>query len=246
LQPTKRLPLTSLLLDTWAVKQRAYFLSIDECGGVRGTAVVIDVLRAFTTAAWAFHLGAERIILSDSVQQALDLKAFFPGALAMKDAEPLEGFELSNSPVELQAAGSLTGRVLVQKTTAGTVGAVAVRHARRLYCASFVCASATAARIRDEAEADVCFVVTGEGGAAEEDRACAEYIATLLENPRAPAEPYLERAAGSRAAASIRRRIEARVPGVDPGDIDACLQVNRFDFAMRASDEDGLLVLRRL
>ena len=47
-----------------------------------GGAVVIDVLRAFTVTAWAFHLGAERIVLLRGLDEALALKARTPGALA--------------------------------------------------------------------------------------------------------------------------------------------------------------------
>ena len=85
---------------------RAHYVSIAECDQVHGTAVVIDVLRAFSTAAWAFHLGVERIVLTADLDDALRIKASIPRALAMKDARPMDGFELSNSPVELQAARS--------------------------------------------------------------------------------------------------------------------------------------------
>ena len=65
-----------------------------------GTAVVIDVLRAFTTAAWAFALGAERILLSDDVEEALAWKASIPGALALKDASAAAPVhDLSSVPV---------------------------------------------------------------------------------------------------------------------------------------------------
>ena len=94
---------------------RAHYVSIAECHRVRGTAVVIDVLRAFSTAAWAFHLGVDRIVLSDDIEEALRIKAKLPGALAMKDSQPLAGFELSNSPVELQSAGRLAGATIVQR-----------------------------------------------------------------------------------------------------------------------------------
>src|SRR3954469_16091461 len=69
---------------------------------VGATAVVIDVIRAFTTAAWAFELGAERIVLVKGLDEALELKARLPGSLAMKDGEPAPGFELSNSPAQMQ------------------------------------------------------------------------------------------------------------------------------------------------
>jgi 2-phosphosulfolactate phosphatase len=222
------------------------YVSIAECGRVRGVAVVIDVLRAFTTAAWAFGLGAERIVLSDDVDEALKLKASIPGALALKDSEPAEGFELSNSPIELQAFGGLAGRTIVQKTTAGTVGAVAAKAAEHLYCAAFLTASATAAAIRDSGAGEVYYVITGSDGAAEEDRACAEYIAALVQDAETDVTLFLRRARESNAARLIRRRVEAGSAGVHEGDIAACLDPNRFDFAMRAREEDGLLVLRRL
>jgi 2-phosphosulfolactate phosphatase len=226
------------------VSPDAVYLSIAECGVVSGTAVVIDVLRAYTTAAWAFHLGVERIVLTDDIAGALRIKASIPGSLAMKDAEPSEGFELSNSPVELQEVGELTGKTLVQRTGHGTVGAVAAKAADTLYCASFVNAATTASAIRESGSARVYYVITGDNGTAEEDRACAEYIAALVENVDVDAAPFLSRAADSDAAQSLARRVELGVPGVHARDVETSLVANRFDFVMRAHEEAGLLVLR--
>jgi len=231
--------------DTGIVTHEAVFVSIAESGVITGTAVVIDVLRAYTTAAWAFHLGVDRIVLSDDVDEALKIKATIPGALALKDAEPIQGFELSNSPVELQAAGDLRGRVIVQRTGHGTVGAVAARGAETLYCAAFVNAAATASALRRSVHGRVYYVVTGDDGAAEEDRACAEYIAALADDPSTQAAPYVQRAATSAAAATLRRRVIAGVPGVHARDVETSLEPNRFDFVMMARQEAGLLTLRR-
>ena len=232
------------MTDTAVVRHVAVYVGIAECGGVSGTAVVIDVLRAYTTAAWAFHLGVERIVLSDDIDEALRLKASIPGALALKDAALVPGFELSNSPVELQAAGDLRGRVIVQRTGHGTAGAVAAKAAEHLYCAAFVNAAATAAALRRAGVSRVYYVVTGDDGAAEEDRACAEYIAALVDDPAAEAAPFLRRAAESIAAATIRRRVEAGIWGVHGRDVETCLEADRFGFVMRAADEAGLLTLR--
>src|SRR5438128_2218040 len=104
--------------------RRTSFLPIADTASITGVAVVIDVFRAFTTAAWAFHLGVDRIVLTDDLEEALALKARIPGALALKDREPLPGFDLDNSPVHLRQRRDLAGRTLVQRTTAGTTGAV--------------------------------------------------------------------------------------------------------------------------
>jgi 2-phosphosulfolactate phosphatase len=226
------------------VEHEPIFVGTAESGVIAGTAVVVDVLRAYTTAAWAFHLGAERIVLSDDVEEALRLKASIPGAMALKDSKPVEGFELSNSPVELQSAGDLRGRTLVQRTTHGTVGAVAAKAAEHLYCAAFVNAAATAAALRAAGATKVYYVVTGDGGKAEEDRACAEYIAALVEDPAADAAPYLKRAAESPTTELLLRRVKEGAWGVQASDIEACLDADCFHFAMRAREEEGLLTLR--
>src|SRR5215213_7695499 len=72
-------------LSDWQVS----YHGIADAGVTGGTSVVIDVIRAFTTAAWAFELGAERIVLVQGIEEALELKGRLPGSLAMKDDEPL-------------------------------------------------------------------------------------------------------------------------------------------------------------
>ena len=74
----------------------------NEIGRACGGAVVIDVMRAFTVTAWAFHLGAERIVLLRELDEALALKARTPGSLAFQDGAPLPGFDLANSPVQIE------------------------------------------------------------------------------------------------------------------------------------------------
>ena len=45
--------------------------ALESAAEARGMVVVIDVLRAFTTAAYAFHLGAKEIRCVGSVDEAL-------------------------------------------------------------------------------------------------------------------------------------------------------------------------------
>ncbi len=127
----------------------ARFLPRWEVGHASGAVVVVDVLRAFTTAAYALGAGAAKIYLVSSVEEALDFKAAHPGVLAMGEdgGRKPPGFDFSNSPVEI-AAADVGGRVIVQRTSAGTQGVFAARAAARLWCASLVCASATAAAVR--------------------------------------------------------------------------------------------------
>jgi 2-phosphosulfolactate phosphatase len=54
------------------------FLGIAELAEAPSAAVVVDVMRAFTVAAWAFAQGTEKIVLAESLDEALALKARHP------------------------------------------------------------------------------------------------------------------------------------------------------------------------
>lgn len=235
-------------------RHRHRFLGIPELTGrPPRTAVVVDVMRAFTVAAWAFARGADRIVLAASEHEALAVKAAHPGWLALKDGAPAEGFDAVNSPGLFRAA-DLTGRTVVQKTTAGTVGALAVAGAELVLCAGFVVAGATAAFLRGgSAGGPVTFVVTGEDGRAAEDLACAEYIARLLDEGDSDsgaaagveAAPYVRRARDSRAAGDLAEGLRRGYRGVHADDVALCLEVDRFGYAMVARREGALTVLRQ-
>ncbi|MFI6153555.1 2-phosphosulfolactate phosphatase [Kitasatospora sp. NPDC051170] len=218
----------------------ARFLGIPELAEVPSVAVVVDVMRAFTVAAWAFAQGAEKIVLAESLDDALALKARHPGWVALKDGPPAPGFDAVNSPGLLRSV-ELGGRTVVQKTTAGTVGALAVKEASLVLCASFVVAEATAQLLRARGRDDVTFVVTGEDGQADEDLACAEYIARRAAGAETDAGEFLRRAAESRAATELAEGVRQ---GVHPDDVALCIELDRFPFAMVATLEDSLMVLR--
>ncbi|MFF5922298.1 2-phosphosulfolactate phosphatase [Streptomyces flavochromogenes] len=218
----------------------ARFLGIAELAEPPSVAVVIDVMRAYTVAAWAFARGAEKIVLAESPDDALALKARHPDWVALKDGPPAPGFDAVNSPALLRSV-DLGGRTVVQKTTAGTVGALAVKEASLVLCAGFVVAEATARVLRSRGGDDVTFVVTGEDGRADEDLACAQYIARRATEPATDAAEFLRRAGASRAATELKEGVRR---GAHPDDVALCLELDRFPFAMVATLEDGLMVLR--
>ncbi|MEU7281491.1 2-phosphosulfolactate phosphatase [Streptomyces sp. NPDC045431] len=219
----------------------ARFLGIDELVEAPSVAVVVDVMRAFTVAAWAFAQGAEKIVLAESLDEALALKTRHPDWVALKDGPSAPGFDAVNSPGLLRSR-DLGGRTVVQKTTAGTVGALAVKEASLVLCAGFVVAEATARVLRTHARDTVTFVVTGEDGRADEDLACAQYIARRTTEAETDAAEFLRRAGASRAAAELREGVRQ---GVHPDDVALCLELDRFPFAMVAAVEDSLMVLRQ-
>ena len=76
---------------------------LDGAKNAKGTVIIIDVFRAFTTAAFAFVGGAEKIILVDGAQNALDLKKKGYGDICFGEVEGIkpDGFDFGNSPYEI-------------------------------------------------------------------------------------------------------------------------------------------------
>lgn len=222
----------------------ARFLPRWEVADVTGAVVAVDVIRAFTTAAYAFAAGARHIFLVDSVDEAVAFKAANPGVLTMgenRGRRPPE-FDFSNSPVEI-AAADLDGRVLVQRTSAGTRGVIAARSATRLWCASLVCASATAAAVRTSGLGSPTYVITGAAitGAAitgqygdrpstgADDLAAAELIERARLGTDLDAARTIELIARSEEAT---RTLALGQGHSDPDDIVYATRVDAFDFAM--------------
>src|SRR5215211_826179 len=200
---------------------------------VPSVVVVIDVLRAFTTAAVALAGRADGVVLAATADQALRTRDRLPGSLAVKDGPPDRAFDADNSPARM-AQLDVAGSTVVLATTYGAVGAVAAGEADLLVCASFVVAGATAAYLARDRR-PVTYVVTGDDGRGEEDVACAEYLMALLEGGDADPAPYLRRAGRSDLARRLAQGARAGYPGIHPDDVAHCLDVNRYDFTMVAT-----------
>ncbi|MBI3174406.1 MAG: 2-phosphosulfolactate phosphatase [Chloroflexi bacterium] len=223
-----------------------HYTNLETCHEATGPVIVIDVIRAFTNAAFAFGQGAERILPVSSVDEALALKRQLPNALACGEVGglPPEGFDFGNSPTQTQLL-DLRGRTILQRTSAGTQGVTRSVRAEQMLAASFVVAGATICHVRQLAPETVSFVITGQtfstGG--EEDLACAEYLEACLRGQSTDAAPYLERVRRSRDAQQHFIPNQTLFPA---SDIDLCTELDRFDFAMPIAREDGRFVMRAI
>jgi 2-phosphosulfolactate phosphatase len=216
------------------------FATLETCSAARGVVVVIDVLRAFTTAAYAFGAGASQIVLVSAVEQALALRQRWPQALVLGEVGglPPAGFDFGNSPYVI-GQQDLHGRTLILRTGAGTQGAVRAQGAAHLFAASFPCAEATVRQLQALRPDQVTFVITGAGieGAGDEDRACADYLAARLCNLRPDPASYFERV-------YTAFRYHTNNDPNYPADLKLATRLDVFAFAMLATSQDGLLVLR--
>ena len=209
-----------------------------------GTAVIIDVYRAYSTAAVAFLRGAEKIILVAGVEEALDLRARGLGDLCMGEQDSITppGFDFGNSPYQLSQA-DVRGKTLIQSTSAGTKGANAAGNADRVYVVALVNAAATARAVLADRPEQVSIVAMGSQGVmrTDEDEQCALYLRNLILG-HSP-DPEAVRSLVLSADTSVKFDDPTR-PEFDRRDRDIALRIDSVPFAIRAMDEDGLLVAR--
>jgi len=199
-----------------------------------GVVVVVDVLRAFTTTAYAFEAGLSEIALVATVEEALAVPGFRMGEVG---GRLIPGFDHDNSPSRLvgrQLAGSG-----VLRTSSGTQCVVAATGASEVWLGSLVVASATVRAVAGHQE--VTLVASGPPEGAEEDLACAQWMASLIQGTPCSQDSVVTAVRTSRAAA----RHHADDPDFPPEDIDCAVAIDAFDFAMKVERRTGHTVAKQ-
>lgn len=218
--------------------------TLEDCGSETDTVIVIDVLRAFTTSAYAFAQGVYEIALASSVEEAFDLRDRFTDAMILGEVNgyPVEGFDLSNSPSALTSY-DLSGKRLIQRTTAGTQGVIRSGEARNIFATGLCSVRATVGRVLNLSPRSITLVQTGvfPGGWGDEDVACADLIAAKIDGTHVNIENIKQRVRESRSGRHYSEPDHEVFPSAD---LDAALKVDRFDFAMSTVKRDGVLFLR--
>lgn len=222
------------------------YATLDDCREATGLVVVVDVIRAFTTAAHVFDRGAAEIWPVAGVDEAFALRRANPDVLVIgeEDGVKVDGFDAGNSPSRLDGI-DFAGRTVVQRTSAGTQGIARSSRADHLLAASFVCAGATVRAIRGLADGRVTFVVTGADAQrdGEEDRACADYLAALVQGAHPDPAPYLARVPRSTAGREFLGPDRSHRPAAD---LDLAMELDRFAIALHVErGERDILRARR-
>ena len=200
--------------------------------------IVVDVLRATSTICQALASGYERVLCCAEIEEARAL-AESEGAAKLageRRLEPIDGFDLGNSPSELE--GEPAAETLILTTTNGTrLLVAAAERFERVYVGSLLNAAAVAAAARESGEdvAVLCAGVLGE--LALDDAYCAGRIAEALggepeDSARAAIlltrsfPSAVEGLGASRSAANLRRHgLEA--------DVARCARENDLDIVPR-------------
>ncbi|WP_010530310.1 2-phosphosulfolactate phosphatase [Lentibacillus jeotgali] len=210
--------------------------------------IVIDVIRAFTVAHYAFLQGARRVFLVKTANQAFSIKKENPEYLLAGETDGLavKGFDFGNSPYHLQQY-NLSGKTLVQKTTNGVQAALNSLSSDHVFVTGFTNARRTAEFIRErmpyKRKKTVRIIASHPSG--DDDLACAAYIKSILENDNSiSAQEVKERIKHSHAAEKFFED-EANTAFIHE-DIVHCIRELDTDFVMKVNKNTEIPMIERV
>src|SRR5665647_3260791 len=210
----------------------------------KGTTVVIDVFRAFSTACYLVAAGASRIIPVEHVEEAIALKEQIPDALLLgeRSEKKVKGFDFGNSPTHIEAL-DFRDKTIVMTTSSGTKGLMNATGADEILSGSFVNAGAIVRYLKRKNPMTVSLVCMGYEGKrpTQEDTFLAEYIKAKLTGQPTDFEwmkSLLRTGDGARLLDPVNHEWSPAT------DFDLCLDLDRFDFVLRLVTEQGMKVLK--
>jgi 2-phosphosulfolactate phosphatase len=212
----------------------------------RGLAVVIDVFRAFSVAAYAFARGATLSIPVAEIETARQLKLTYPNAILLGErfAKPLPGFDCGNSPTELEQL-DVNDRLLIHTTHSGTQGLVNAIHADEVITGALVNCAAIVRYIQFRNPSRVTLVRMGQEARERcaEDDLCAEFLAARLRGESPDVATARDRLM---TAASAQKFFDPACTWAPERDFELCTRVDIFDFVLLLDRTQPPAVLRKV
>jgi 2-phosphosulfolactate phosphatase len=209
---------------------------VENASKAEGLTVVIDVFRAYTTACYLINSGAEKIIIVETTQKALELKKYNTEYILCGERQGYkpEGFDFGNSPSEIVDV-DLKGKTVVLTTSLGTLGLINAKNSSEKITASFVNLASVADYIkkRDISKLSIICTSSFHKNSKDEDYVCAVLLSKLITGEKINFNNEIK---------MLIKRGYAK-PFFDPNfkshpkeDFDLCTELNKFKFVLRASE----------
>jgi 2-phosphosulfolactate phosphatase len=207
--------------------------------------VVIDVLRAFTTACYAIKSNPKDYIIVPDIDSAYKLKRENADYILIgeRDGVNIPGFDYGNSPMEIKGV-DFSNRTIVHTTTLGTQGVInALRYTKEVITGSFVNAKAIINFLKKVNPNTVYLFSTNGLTDGNEDVMLAKYIKGYFENKPLDInnirENLMKHESGIRYLVNPKTKYSKR-------DFFLALELDKFNFVLKAYlREDELIHLKR-
>lgn len=146
--------------------------------------VIIDVLRATSVITTALANGAKQVIPTLTVEEAFEKKKEIGESSLLageRQAKKIDGFELSNSPLEF-TKDKVRDKTIILSTTNGTRALTLASTGTRIFIASILNAKAVAKKLIEIGK-DVVIINAGTNGEfSTDDFICCGYIISEVKN----------------------------------------------------------------
>ncbi|GIK83544.1 MAG: hypothetical protein BroJett025_01660 [Patescibacteria group bacterium] len=215
----------------------------DNLSKITGLAVVIDVLRAFTTSCFILNNGATCIYPVSDLDLALKLKEKNKDWVLVGERNGLKilGSDYGNSPTELEKV-NLENKTVVLTTSAGTQAVDKLVSTDKIITGSFVNALAIARYIKRNNFAEVTFICTDNRWTDNEDYKLAEYISDLVLGKNPNFERVKQHIIQHKCSDGFLRNPFTETSKTD---FDLAFDVDRFDFVIEAQhDKDHVYLIK--
>ncbi|MFW6251943.1 MAG: 2-phosphosulfolactate phosphatase, partial [Halanaerobium sp.] len=211
------------------------FKFLEGAARAEGLTVIIDVFRAYTTAAYLFANQAEKIFIVSKVETARRLKEELanPVLIGERKGIKIEDFDFNNSPYFI-SQHNFEGKEVVLSTSAGTKGIIAAKNSDEIITGSFVNIKATAEYIIKKDPEFVSLAAMGNNGVTEaaEDNLYAQELEKILKGEKNLTEAEIKKKLRSPAGDRFfKEETQSEMPKED---FDYSLRINKFDFIIKA------------
>jgi 2-phosphosulfolactate phosphatase len=208
--------------------------------------VVIDVLRAFTTACYAMNNKPKDYLVVGNLDLAYRLKKKNPNYILMgeRNGFNLPGFDFGNSPAEIKDI-DFSNKTIVHTTSLGTKGIVsALTHSKNVITGSFTNAKAIINYVKKENPNRVHLFSTNGISDDNEDLMLAKYIKSYFEKKPLSVneirDNLMKHKLGIEYLTDPRTKYSKK-------DFFLAFELDKFNFVLKAYLEDDKLVhLKRI
>ncbi len=215
--------------------------SLENADKATGLAIIIDVFLAFTTEAYIFANGADKVIPVLDLEEAYKLKKENPDYILMGERGGVkpEGFDFGNSPTEILGV-DFSGKTIIHTTSNGTRGLLNASNAEVVLVGSFVMADSLVSYIKVNDFKNISLVSTcpDTENYDNEDMLLAYYLRDVLNGKEVNESEIKNKLATTSAHAFLLNEV-----GVPNADIDLCLDFHRFSFIIKKVTENNFMYL---
>ncbi len=204
--------------------------------------VIIDVFRAFTTAAYVLERYPTTYMMTTQSEVISRLASNLMNPLMIGKAEQGTDiiYHIPNSPTRVQGT-EITNRNILHRTAAGAKGILLAQNADIVLAVGLVNADATVEYIKTLTNPKITIIPMGHEGTTPslEDHLCALYMEGLIYGEKinlTPFMPVLREGSGQYFFSEDQWQYPCE-------DFECCLETGRFDFAIQAMVQDDYAIL---